>query len=113
MVPLIVKIMSSFWGIVFYIRNNISLGLTTKKNTTHMRLQHDLFPNPTLTIWTLGLDSTTVGLPVDHFLGGPHHKAYSILGFIFGAPCFGKLPNLYRKSVPIIFRVSGLRGSRM
>ena len=24
--------------------------------------------------------------------GGPYNKDYSILGFIFGSPCFGKLP---------------------
>ena len=28
--------MSSFWGIVFYIRKIKSLGLTTQKNATHM-----------------------------------------------------------------------------
>ena len=36
--PLYSKIISSFWGIVFYIRNIILLGLTTKKNITHMKL---------------------------------------------------------------------------
>ena len=29
-------IISSFWGIVFYVRNSILLGLTTKKDTTHL-----------------------------------------------------------------------------
>ena len=33
------KILSSFWGIVFYIRKNILLGSTTKKSATQMILQ--------------------------------------------------------------------------
>ena len=32
------KIIPSFWGIVFYIRNIILLGLTTKKNVTQVDL---------------------------------------------------------------------------
>ena len=31
--------MSSFWGIVFYIRNIILLGLTTKKNAAQVFLE--------------------------------------------------------------------------
>ena len=34
--PIQSKILSSFWGIVSYIRNIILLGSTTKKNTTHL-----------------------------------------------------------------------------
>ena len=30
------KILSSFWGIVFYIRNRTLLGSTTKKNATQV-----------------------------------------------------------------------------
>ena len=32
--------MSSFWGIVFYVRNIILLGLTTKTITTQMERLH-------------------------------------------------------------------------
>ena len=38
MVPIIEQDYVFLWGIVFYIRNNILLGLTTKQNATHLEV---------------------------------------------------------------------------
>ena len=61
------KIISSFWGIVFYIRNIILLGLTTKKNTAHMELLFQLSHRRTDALHCVSCDrSLPVGIPLPH-----------------------------------------------
>ena len=102
--------MSSFLGIVFYIRNIILLGLSTRKNITHVSLGEFIFIREFLESGVIQkseaiklLDRSHMGAfqNVGSLFGGSHKTDYSfglhvtgILGYMLGSPHSWKLPSM-------------------